>query len=69
VCIERVSKRQKRPLFRVVVLLSSARAGDALSGRSDTITCQDLSAGLHEAFVAARRVFLTAQPLAVAGGV
>lgn len=66
--IERVSRSQKRPRFQIVVLLSAARAGDALTGRSEAITCQDLSAGLHEAFAAARRTFLGPQPLAAAGG-
>ena len=68
VCIERVSRSQKRPRFRVVVLLSAARAGDTWSGRSEAITCQDLQVGLHEAFAAARRVFLEPQPLAAVGG-
>jgi hypothetical protein len=68
VCIERVSKSQKRPSFRVVVLLSAARGGATLSGRSDTITCVDLNVGLHEAFAEAQRVFLEPQPLAAAGG-
>ena len=55
VCIERVSRSQRRPRFHIVVLLSAARAADTLSGRSETITCDDLSAGLHEAFASARR--------------
>lgn len=66
--IERVSRSLKRPRFQIVVLLSAARAGDALSGRSETITCQDLSVGLHEAFAAARRTFLDPQPMAAVGG-
>jgi hypothetical protein len=68
VCIERVSRSQKRTRFRIVVLLSASRASDSLSGRSETITCADLSVGLHEAFAAARRVFLEPQPLAAVGG-
>jgi hypothetical protein len=64
-----VSQRKQRPRFRVVVLISTEPSGDALSGSSETITCDDLSTGLHEAFVAARRVFLTPRPLAAAGGV
>jgi len=68
VCIERVSRSQKRPRYHVVVLLSAARAGDTLSGRSETIACEDLTEGLHEAFAAARSVFLEPQPLAAAGG-
>jgi hypothetical protein len=66
--IERVSKRKQRPLFRVVVLLSSEPSGTAYSGRSEPITCEDISTGLHEAFVAARRVFLE-PPLTAAGGI
>lgn len=67
VCIERVSRSQSRPRFHVVVLLSAA--GETLSGRSETITCDDLSVGLHQAFAAARRVFLERPPLAAAGGI
>jgi hypothetical protein len=65
--IERVS-RSGRPRYHVVVLLSAAPADDARAGRSETIVCEDLTEGLHEAFVAARRVFLVPQPLAAAGG-
>ncbi|HET8932131.1 MAG TPA: hypothetical protein VFN67_01765 [Polyangiales bacterium] len=68
VCIERVSQRNHRPRFRVTVLLSSEPSGTAFSGRSEPITCDDLSKGLAEAFVAARRVFLE-PPLSAAGGV
>jgi hypothetical protein len=68
VCIERVPSSQKRPRFRVVVLLSSTGAGATLSGRSDIITCEELEVGLHEAFAEARSVFLEPQPLAAAGG-
>ena len=68
VYIERVSRSHQRPRFHIVVLLSAAHAGDTLSGRSGTTTCEDLTVGLHEAFAAARHVRLEAQPLAAAGG-
>ena len=63
VSIERVSQR-KRSKFRVSVSLSAA---DEMSGHSDAITCDDVSAGLHEAFIEARRMFLVAPPLGAAG--
>lgn len=68
VCIERISQSKHRPRFRVVVLLSSEPSGASFSGRSEPITCEDISSGLHEAFAEARRTFLV-PPLSAAEGV
>jgi hypothetical protein len=67
VCIERVSERKQSDRFRVVVMLSSSLAADTLRD-SSAVLCEDISVGLHAAFIEARELVAEPPPLVVAGG-
>jgi hypothetical protein len=54
VCIERMGARKPACGYRVVVQLSAAHAESVIEHSSEEITCRDVSAGLAQAFSAAR---------------